>query len=90
MDTENKRRSVTGIYGLRTVPPVPGTAQSGTQRRHVASLYAMEPRAGSTTFWIPVTLTGETGFKQDADASQTWVQDADGSSTWKPVYKVDE
>ena len=90
MDTENKRRSVVGIYGLRTVPPSPDSAFSATDRRHLSSLYAMEPAAGRLGFWVPVELSDNSGWEQDTDSSQTWENDSDSSSSWTPVSKVDE
>lgn len=90
MDTENKRRSAVGLYGLRTVPPVPGVEASSLTRRHTASLYAMDPQARASSFWVPAQLTAQQGWKQDGDTSQTWVESQDGSSTWKPVLETDE
>lgn len=91
MDTENKRRSVVGIYGLRTVPPVADSTTSSAKRRHTANLYAMEPQYRRSGFWVPEELTGNTpDWKSDEDSSQTWVQDENGDTSWEPVYKVDE
>lgn len=40
IDTESKRRSITGILGLFTVPPVPDGAVEAQDRVHVSLLYA--------------------------------------------------
>lgn len=90
MDTENKRRSVVGVYGLITVPPSPDASLSAADRRHVAALYPVEPAAGRAGFWIPVRLNENDGWIPDTDSAQTWENNSDSSSSWTPVSKVDE
>lgn len=90
MDTENKRRSVVGLYGVRTVPPVPGTDASASKRRHEASLYAISSQAGRTSFWVQVQLTTPQTWKQDGDSSQPWVPNEEHSTDWTPVLETDE
>lgn len=89
MTTESKRRSIVGVYGLVTVPPVADAVSTASKRRHTANLYEMDSAAGRTSFWVPVTEGSQT-WQQDSDASQTWVDDNSGSTDWTPVYKVNE
>lgn len=90
MDTENKRRSVVGIYGLVTVPPVPDLTMDSADRRHVSALYAMTPNERRYTFWVPVKQ-GSTTWKGRDESSTTWNNvDKPSAPAWLTVNETQD
>jgi hypothetical protein len=56
LDTENKRRSATGIFHLYTIPKYDG-GTDGVDREHVTYIYAgIAPGAAVAAAWIPVGM----------------------------------
>jgi hypothetical protein len=39
IDTEDKRRSVVGVFRALTIPPVPDSSISGVDKQHTAGYY---------------------------------------------------
>ncbi len=56
LDSENKRRSATGIFHLYTIPKYDGGTDN-TDREHVTYIYAgIAPQTVAAEIWFPVGL----------------------------------
>lgn len=59
LDTENKRRSVTGVIGLFTIPPVPDSTLNANDRMQSTYLYSGIAPGAIALIWMQTTIVGD-------------------------------
>jgi len=59
LDSENKRRSATGIFGFYTIPPAPDSTIDENDRMQATYLYSgIDPQTSIPGYWKPQMLLG--------------------------------
>lgn len=59
LDSANKRRSATGVFGLYTIPPVPDGTIAALDREQATYVYAgISPGSAPVSAWTNITIKG--------------------------------
>ena len=88
IDTENKRRSATGISGVFTVPPAPDELIDVADRRHISLLYAgliIVPAVDVVEEWTDTEWVSTEQEWYDAGAGDDAMP---GLAPWYRTYRV--